>query len=180
MDLTIGAIKCCPVPDKPNSPIKNSNTFAEEQQGNSEKIQCYSELVKLVSNIEGFINVYENETWKGAKESLAFLVEATNQLHPEQWKDTINDVKTKILKLNDKTEVSWLLLQAIQVLYESVLALRILEAKEQGNTHQSMDFSRTLNSLILIKIGSINQHRAGKPVFFNIVRKEFVPSWFDP
>ncbi len=170
--------------NKPYFPSVNTKLYSTDTvkvQNCSDQIQIHKELVNILRECNNSVN----ENWKGEQESLAFFVEATRQLEPDNWKDLLKSLKNKILdiKVNNplkaELEIRSLLLNSIAHLYKTSLAFRVIDANKLGDVRQSISLERTLQAHKVIDIMSKNFQDNGKLVSLNIVRNDFIPSWFN-
>jgi hypothetical protein len=165
-------------------PCKNMGHVEEKSQDCSEQLETYKGLLEVVEPVKQFVKGYSAKCWQEEKENLAFLIEATKQLDPDNWKDTIKYLKMKILDLSQNNaseapkEVTWILLQTINTAYKASLAFRSADAHNNGNGRQGLSFERTLQLYDLSESLASNMHQEGKPVCFNVIRPEFVPLWY--
>lgn len=169
---------------KPYFPLVDTkiNSSAFKPQNCSDQIQIHKEFVNILRECNNSVN----ENWKGEQQSLAFFVEATKELEPDHWKDLLKSLKNKILdiKVNNplkaELEIRSLLLKSIAHLYKTSLAFRVIDANKLGDVSQSLSLERTLQAHKVIDIMSKIFQDNGKPVSLNIVRNDFIPSWFNP
>ncbi len=139
------------------------------------KFEAIATIVK--EKLDGSIDL-GNRRYDSAKDSLAFLVEATVQLHPREWSVMLNLLSEKIKQTPKNEDVKWLLFQSIRDAYTASLTLKMKQAEKAGDK-QEMENLDTLMGLYTLLHGETEEnYKNGMTITYGGVHRVYLPEWY--
>lgn len=162
--------------------------FANEINDNKyEQIIKYQELKESIDKIPSLITNISKQDQKCKEQALAFLVEATMLLEPQEWQSRLHALAERIQNLakqyetdphHAQTEVSWIIAQLVDDVYEKILAYQAVNASRNGDAAKQAEYSRGLSlNKSLDKLAEA-LHRINEPVGFGVIMPDLVPTWY--
>lgn len=136
-----------------------------------EQLIEYNALCDTIRSVQGLLDAQRN------KNALAFLVEATRQAEPEDWKSRLKGTRERIADLrNSPSEVSWFLYRLISKLYTDSLTQRLNCAKHNPQLNQEL-----ARILLVLNAGTCLYqalHAEGQPVGLGTIPENDIPQWY--
>ncbi|MBA2727364.1 MAG: hypothetical protein H0U49_04240 [Parachlamydiaceae bacterium] len=120
------------------------------------------------------------------QDAIAFFLEATKQLNPKDWEEKVSDLKNRIREIRQSNtdaaevfkETTWVLNNAITHLYQTSLAMKILDAEKKEN-YKSLNFFKQIfkcmESTRSLRKTMENRKRA---ISIGGINDSLLPSWY--
>lgn len=162
----------------------NRTDFLDDK--NEKLIESFQNFMDFINEDPNLHVPLDNGEQDLLKDALAFLLEANKQLNPKDWEEKIDDLKNKIKELrdtnSDKTEVlketTWLLNNAVTNLYQTSLAMKILEAENTKNSKKVNFLTQVLKNMESTRNIKKSMEKRKKAVSVGGINESFLPSWY--
>lgn len=137
-------------------------------------------FVKIEESVKKRFDIDEPDRNKLNK-SLAFILEASNQLGDRICIELLRDFQTHLDDFSNpmsKQDVLWIISQLVDNLYEKTLAFHILHEQKLGNSQKIQSLNQSLRMYKMIEKMNAKSHEKGRDFALGGIREDFIPHWY--